>query len=380
MPTPTNQFRLKLQPNFVYNFSIDWGDGSREIFQGTTSSIEANAGITHTYATAGVQTIGITENVVGGFPKTFFNAFFNNDANNDAVKVRNIKQWGLGKWQALGRSYANCINLQIAATDHPTSTIGQITNFNYAFYNCISLTNFPQLDTSNGTNFTATWMNCSNITNFPLLNLNKMSQGTDCFNGVKIPTQTYSSMLTALAESNLNTNVVFHAGSQSYYFPWAQASRDVLTNNRGWIITDGGSQNTLAFRKFLLNGAPNCMTFTTVPAGLNCGTSCTQTEAQFPINASVTLDSTTGTGCRISYFNTSRSVTYIYTGSSDLNFTGNGIMNTGDLIGYDSSLVVVDASAGTPYAEGDGSIRITYKDLNLVMEGNITIDAYIIPT
>lgn len=392
MPTPTNQFRLKLQPNTAYNFSVDWGDGSREIFQGTTSSIDSNAGISHTYTSNGIQRIAITENVVGGFPKPYFDAFRNSDANNDAVKVKNIRQWGTGRFSNLAYSFANCTSLQIGATDAATATINQISDLNSAFYNCTSLTNFPSnFDTSNITNFNSTWYNCVNITNFPLLNMNKMTDGTNCFLGVKIPTETYTQLLINLAANNLNTRVNFFAGLQTNYFPSAQASRDLLTRSiasggREWTITDGGAVNSLNFTKAGGTSTQrDAFTFTTNPAGLNCGAGCTTRTETFGPNSTVTLDYsvTPSPTCPTPnvFYTTSRSVEYTYAAGSGIFMVGNGILNTGELIvlqtSPDSGLIIGGTpSDGTPYQGGDGII-INYREIKIIMSSNINVTATI---
>jgi hypothetical protein len=383
MPTPTNQFRLKLQPSTPYNFSIDWGDDAREIFQGTTSGVASNAGLSHTYTSTGNYIVSITENVVGGFPKPFFDNFRNTDSNNDGRKVTNIRQWGRGTFQDLAYSFSNCINLQIGATDHPTSKLNEITNLNSAWYNCTSLTSFPQIDTSNVTNFNSTWYNCSNITNFPLLNMNKMTDGTNCFNGAKIPTETYSQLLQNLAQNNLTRDVVFHAGSQTYYFQSAQAFKDVLTNTRGWIITDGGSVNSLNFTK---TGGTVALrdqfNFFTNPAGLTCGAGCTNTSGSYGPNTLVTLDynTTSSVTCPNPYVNytTSRPVQYTYAAGEGISLLGNGILNTGELISVSDSLTIGGIpSDGTPYQNGDG-IVIRYKEIVINMNGNINVTASVI--
>lgn len=393
MPTPTNQFRLKLQPNFAYNFSVDWGDGSREIFQGTTSSIPSEAGISHTYTSEGLKRIAITENVVGGFPKTFFDGFRNTDTNNDAVKVKNIRQWGRGKFTGFGYSFANCTNLQIEANDSSTSTINQMTNFSNAFYNCIALTNFPLNfdDTANITSFNSTWFGCTNLTNFPFLNMRKMTDGFNCFNGVKLPTEMYTQLLVDLANNNLNTNVVFHAGTQTNYFPSAQPFRDILTRpisqgGRNWTITDGGSVFSLVFTK---DGGSSTQrdqfTFFTSPAGLNCGSGCTTKTEVFGINSLVTLNynATSSPTCLTPnvFYTTSRPVQYVYQAGSGIFMLGNGLLNTGELIvlqtSPDSGLIIEGTpSDGTPYQGGDG-ITINYREINITMSGDINVTATI---
>ena len=50
------------------------------------------------------------------------------------------------------------------------------TNFQSAWSNCSSLTEFPQLDLSSGTNFSFAWSNCYKLTSLPALDL---SAGTN---------------------------------------------------------------------------------------------------------------------------------------------------------------------------------------------------------
>ena len=163
MPTASNRFRLKLQPNTPYNFSINWGDGSREIYKKTTPSTEAEAGLEHVYTSGGLKTVSITENVVGGFPKPYFNAVTNVDISNDAKKITKITQWGTGQYLNLDFAFTGCTNLQITATDGNTSKINQITSLRDTFRQCLSLSSFPSnFDTSNVKNFTNTWLNWDN--------------------------------------------------------------------------------------------------------------------------------------------------------------------------------------------------------------------------
>lgn len=381
MPTLNNQFRLKLSPNTIYNFSIDWGDGSREIFQGTTPSTDANAGISHTYATGGNYNVSITENVVGGFAKPYFDGFRNTDPNNDDIKVKNIKQWGKGTFLNLSYSFAGCTNLQIAATDHPTSKLNLVTDLNSAWYNCNTLSFFPSIDTSNVTNFNSTWFNCGNIKNFPLLDMSKMTEGINCFNGVKLDIDIYSQLLQFLAENNFNTNVIFHAGSKTTYYPYAQPFRDILTNTRNWQITDGGMGNSLNFTK---TGGTlqqrDVFDFFTNPVALVCGAGCTNTSATFGVNDVVVLDYNVTPSITCSepnvFYTTSRSVSYTFQAGSGLSMIGNGILTTGEFIVVDSSLSIDSPLDGTPYVGGDG-IRIQYKEITITMNGNIDVFANI---
>jgi MBG domain (YGX type)/BspA type Leucine rich repeat region (6 copies) len=158
-----NQFSLPLFDGENYNFTVDWGDGTREII--THSWI-----LTHTYSTDGTKTIQIHENVVGGFPGVFFNN------SGDCKKLLQISQWGGGRWDIMFGAFAGCSNLTITATDSATALTGTVTNFDQAWAECRSLTSFPLLNTTAGISFVNSWANCLGLTSFPLLNT---SAGTD---------------------------------------------------------------------------------------------------------------------------------------------------------------------------------------------------------
>jgi PKD repeat protein len=272
----SNQFRLQLNPDYTYNFTIDWGDGNSEI---RTS----NADRTHTYAIVGEYDISITENVVGGFPTIYYKNI------RDRRKIIELKQWGTNEWATFESSFEGCVNLTITATDGATANTGSVANFYRAWYACTSLnsfpflntsgatsldetwgfctllsnfslidtsnvedfsaawgtcwslTSFPHLDTSKGTSFSESWRHCTGLTSFPTLNFRKMTDGTSCFEGSTIPTSTYSTILIDLAANNINTGVTFDGGNSKYYSS-AVSSRATLTGPKTWTITDGGEE------------------------------------------------------------------------------------------------------------------------------------------
>lgn len=388
MPTEINQFRLTLDALKNYNISIDWGDGSREIFQHIRNPLDTtlprNFGVTHTYSSGGVKIISITENVVGGFAKPFFDGFRNTSPDNDATKVKSINQWGTVKFQDLDYSFTNCKNLQIVATDHATSKLDLVTSLDSAWYNCTNLKEFPQIDTSNVTNFNSTWYNCINIKNFPLLNMNKMTNGFNCFFGMKLPTENYTQLLFNLSQNNLNTNVFFNAGEKTNYDLSAQQYRDILTNTRNWDIIDGGATLALNFTK--QGSTPTQrdeFNFFTNPVGLNCGVGCSNASASFGPNETVTLDynATSTPSCLVPnvYYSTSRPVRYTYSQGEGIFMVGNGILNTNEfiLLGIDSGLIIEGTTSdGAPYDSGDGII-ITYREIVIDMSSTIDVIANI---
>ena len=167
-----NQFNLPLFAGANYNFSVDWGDG-------TSSVITTSNSPTHTYAVAGTYTIKISENVIGGFPRIYFNGpvilpdFFVSPPpiTGDYNKLIDISQWGGCNWTSMAKAFSGCQNLlTISAADWVTAQTGNVTDFTLAWANCTKLTSFPLLNTSAGTTFFGTWLYCRGLTSFPLLN------------------------------------------------------------------------------------------------------------------------------------------------------------------------------------------------------------------
>ena len=237
MATSNNQFRLRLYPSTSYNFIVDWGDGTSDVFNGTTptyqgatgssttwstqiSAISASwPGITHTYSAPAKYTVKISEIIPGGFSGLQYRGVDDegsntwnpaDEFNNDAKKVTAVSQWGSINWsssKAMANSFEGCINLKDVVTDGGTSTLSalssfnqawygctnlssfdvidtsNITNFSYTWYNCASLTAFPLIDTSKGTNFNQTWLGCSNLRTFPLINTLSGNDFAGAWNG-----------------------------------------------------------------------------------------------------------------------------------------------------------------------------------------------------
>lgn len=86
----------------VYNYTVNWGDGSID------TNVTGNA--SHTYASAGNHTVTIT----GDFPRIYFN-----DIAVDKDKILEINQWGAIAWTSMEGAFHGCTNLTVPATDAP---------------------------------------------------------------------------------------------------------------------------------------------------------------------------------------------------------------------------------------------------------------------
>ena len=104
---------------FVYNYSVDWGDGSL-LSTGQTGNS------THIYANAGFHTVSIT----GTFSRIYFRGSV------DAAKIIEISQWGNNSWTSMESAFYNCANLNSTALDAPV--LSGVTDMSNMFFGCNS--------------------------------------------------------------------------------------------------------------------------------------------------------------------------------------------------------------------------------------------------
>lgn len=66
--------------------------------------------------------------ISGDFPSIFFNA------TNEAVKIKEIQQWGTIAWASMDSAFAGCVEMDITATDTPD--LSNVTSLNRMFLGC----------------------------------------------------------------------------------------------------------------------------------------------------------------------------------------------------------------------------------------------------
>ena len=110
----SNNIAIPVNPNYTYNYTVDWGDGTVE--SGIT------AGAFHIYSSPGIYNVSIT----GDFPAIYFN---NSGSNKD--KIISIAQWGDIEWLSMNSAFQGCTNLSGVITDVPD--LSQVTDMREMF-------------------------------------------------------------------------------------------------------------------------------------------------------------------------------------------------------------------------------------------------------
>ncbi|MEO0901867.1 MAG: BspA family leucine-rich repeat surface protein, partial [Bacteroidota bacterium] len=268
-----NQITIPTFPGEIYNYYIDWGDG--------TNDTNVTGDITHTYAAIGTYQVSIT----GDFPRIYFNG------GGDGNKLLTIEQWGNIIWSSMERAFSTCVNMDIVATDVPN--LSNVSSMRQMFDLCSSLEGnsvFNSWDTSSVVNMSELFFGASlfnqDISNWDTSDVTDMAAmfvmadsfnrpigswdtssvqnmgnmfsmagsfnqdlgGWDIgqvttmggmFTDVGLSYVNYDATLNSWASlTTLQNNVQFDAGNSG--FCEGLASRQLLIDNFGWTITDNG--------------------------------------------------------------------------------------------------------------------------------------------
>ncbi len=169
----SNQICLPLENQGVYNFTVDWGDGTNNVIT-TWNAPEA----THTYATAGQYEVKIT-GVIKGFSFGTRNSGYAGIPG-DSKKLLEIKEWGPLRLGNRGGYFSICSNMIISATDK--LNLEGINNFTSFFLRCSALINIPGIEywdvskvTNMGSMFQEATLFNQDINNWNVSNVTNMS-------------------------------------------------------------------------------------------------------------------------------------------------------------------------------------------------------------
>ena len=145
----TNQIKLPLESSGVYDFNVQWGDGSSDVI-----TVWNQTEVTHTYSSSGLYQVNITGTVVGWQ--------FNN--NGDRLKIIEIDQWGGLNLGNDGNYFYGASNLKLAANDSLDLT--GTTILYRAFANCYNLGSSGNMNGWDTSEVTSMSLMFSQATNF----------------------------------------------------------------------------------------------------------------------------------------------------------------------------------------------------------------------
>jgi len=145
--TDGQEITVGTNPDYEYDYTIDWGDGTVEEL--------AQQNPSHTYQNAGTYLVAIK----GVFPAIFLTTV-NSETKNALVDVI---QWGTGKWKSMFASFYGCANLSdFSAEDTPD--LSEVTNMQDMFAFCENFNGaIGSWNTGNITNMTRTFFNATSF-------------------------------------------------------------------------------------------------------------------------------------------------------------------------------------------------------------------------
>ncbi|MFV0483296.1 MAG: BspA family leucine-rich repeat surface protein [Bacteroidales bacterium] len=265
------QIPLQLTPSVMYNFTIDWGDGTINRLNDWGGSLNSS----HTYKNTDVDTftikIAANEDSDGdgdydtGFPRMVSTA--NKDKPN--TRLLTVEQWGTIKWASTQNMFTACKNLEIKATDIPD--LSGVSNMDDMFAYCENLvgnTSMNNWDVSTITSMKGLFKEAalfnqvldnwdvSGVENMSEMfklavafdqdigdwNISKLTDATEMFEGVTLSLNNYDSLLIGwnrqLEAGSGNSRVVFSGGNSQYCA--AVNARANMIDDKEWTITDGG--------------------------------------------------------------------------------------------------------------------------------------------
>ncbi|MAU16350.1 MAG: hypothetical protein CMH46_12525 [Muricauda sp.] len=108
---PEDNFEIIIgtKPDYEYNYTIDWGDGTEEELSIQNPS--------HTYSSAGEYKVSIQ----GNFPaiKMAHNDLINIEGLEVLKSLIGLEQWGAINWESLDKAFLICVNMEYHASDVP---------------------------------------------------------------------------------------------------------------------------------------------------------------------------------------------------------------------------------------------------------------------
>ena len=131
-----------------------------------------------------------------------------------------VSSWNVGNVKDMSHMFRNAAK---AAPDVSAWNVASVENMSAMFMGAVKI---------------------PSVLNVAQWNFAKVANMASMFKGIKLPTATYSQMLTRISETTEQENVVLDGGLSKFNTP-ASIARAVLVDGKGWKITDAGEDSAL---------------------------------------------------------------------------------------------------------------------------------------
>lgn len=196
----SNQIQLPLLSSGIYNFIVDWGDGSQDTIT-TWNQLET----LHTYATSGIYTVSLTGTING----------FVFGASGDILKILSISNFGnIVFGDTFLGIFSGCTNLDLTSVID-TPDLSSMTRVDNMFEDCTFslINNLENWDVSNIVEFESMFRNCVNfnqdISSWNLTNANSLAR-------MFLGANSFNSQLNTWNVSNVNFMQFMFSGANSF--------------------------------------------------------------------------------------------------------------------------------------------------------------------
>ncbi|KZS39949.1 hypothetical protein AWE51_09920 [Aquimarina aggregata] len=248
------EITIPTNPALTYNYNVDWDN------DGVVDESGINGDITHSFDVDKEHTIRIT----GTFPSIQFDNA-TNTGDDGAKKIISVDQWGTGTWLSMEKSFAECTNLKVPATDVPdlsnVSSLGfmfigaSIANPDVSNWDISNVTNLVGMfssarlanpdvskwDTSNVTEMFGMFLFASSanpdISNW---NISNVTDAGSMFSSSAFSTENYDKLLISFANQTRQNDVDFAVSRTTFCSDEAAVARATLISESNWDIRDGG--------------------------------------------------------------------------------------------------------------------------------------------
>ncbi len=249
----SNQIKLPLTASGLFNFSVDWGDGSSNQI-----TVWNQAQVTHTYSSAGTYTLTI-KGTLNGF--RFANS-------GDRLKLINVQRWGCLRLTN-NAVFDGCANLTLDSVVDVLNFTGA-NNLGQTFRNCSSIVTINRINewpVSNIVSMNSTFSGCT-LFNSSLSNWNTPLVAD--FNGFLYLCTAFNQDISNFSFASCTTATLFMSGkaaanySATFYDNLLIAMANQTFSTNGWTIAFGSIKRTAASTsaRNILTSSPKNLTIT----------------------------------------------------------------------------------------------------------------------